>query len=58
MSKRKNTGWSKRIDNRIDKAWAVIRKAEAYATRHAAAAQMKEARIYYDPDMIDENVNA
>ena len=59
MSKRKNTGWSKRLDNKINRAWAVIRKAEAYNTRHAAAAQMKKMWVRYEPEVfIDENAQA
>ena len=49
MSKRKNVGWAKRVDSQLDKAWAVIRKAEAYQTRRAAAAlrdrQIEEIHI-------------
>jgi hypothetical protein len=43
MSKRKNVGWSKRIDSKLDKAWAVIRKLEAYNTRRAASMAMINA---------------
>lgn len=43
MSKRKNVGWSKRIDSKLDKAWAEIRRLEAYNTRRAASAAMIDA---------------
>ena len=43
MSKRKNVGWSKRIDSQLDKAWAEIRRLEAYRTRRAASAAMIQA---------------
>jgi hypothetical protein len=59
MGKRTNGGWSKRMNGKLDKAWMVIRKAEAYNTRRAASAQMKKMWVRYEPEVfIDENVQA
>jgi hypothetical protein len=43
MSKRRNIGWSKRLDAKLDKKWAEIRKLEAYNTRRAASMAMIDA---------------
>jgi hypothetical protein len=58
MSKRKNIGWSKRIDSKLDKAWAVIRKAEAYTSRRAAAALRDRQLIAREEQMRAEAMNS
>lgn len=57
MSKRKNPGYSKRLENKLNKAWALLRKNEAYCTRRAAATAMIQAyedKVHRDrPDLED-----